>query len=83
MAARDPARVEEIVDAMLAAASERGADVVALAAGALGRLVVHGRPPAQKVAGALLLRLAERSPFREDPRMDQVIGAFGLREGTP
>lgn len=83
VAARDPARVEETIDAMLAAACERGADVVALAAGALGRLVVHGKPPAQKVAGALLLRLAERSPFREDPRMDQVIGAFGLREGTP
>jgi predicted amidohydrolase len=83
VAARDPARVEETIDAMLAAASERGADVVALAAGALGRLVVHGKPPAQKVAGALLLRLAERSPFREDPRMDQVIGAFGLQAGTP
>ncbi|AUX27179.1 hypothetical protein SOCEGT47_077600 [Sorangium cellulosum] len=82
VAARDPARVEEATEAMLVAAGERGADVVALAAGALGRLMVHGKPPAQKVAGSLLLRLAERSPFREDPRMDQVIGAFGLREGT-
>ncbi|WP_437591113.1 hypothetical protein [Sorangium sp. So ce1000] len=83
VATRDPTRVEEVAEAMLAAAGERGADIVALAAGALGRLVVHGRPPAQKAAGALLLRLAERPPFREDPRMDQVIGAFGLREGTP
>ncbi|WP_441288765.1 hypothetical protein ACSRUE_43795 [Sorangium sp. KYC3313] len=83
VAARDPARVEQAAEAVLSAASGRGADVVALAAGALGRLVVHGKPPAQKVAGALLLRLAERSPFREDPRMDQVIGAFGLQAGTP
>ncbi|CAN91076.1 unnamed protein product [Sorangium cellulosum So ce56] len=83
VAARDPARVEEATETMLAAAGERGADVVALAAGGLGRLVVHGKPPAQKVGGALLLRLAERSPFREDSRMDQVIGAFGLRESAP
>ncbi|WP_437672235.1 hypothetical protein [Sorangium sp. So ce131] len=83
VAARDPARVEGATEAILTAAEEDGADIAALAAGALGRLVVHGKPPTQKIAGALLLRLAERSPFREDPRMHEVIGAFGLREGKP
>ena len=83
VAARDPAHVEQATETILTAAAERGADVVALATGGLGRLVVHGKAPVQKIAASLLLQLAERSPFREDPRMDEVIAAFGLRESKP
>ena len=81
VAARDPARVEPTVDAIIAAATDHGPDVIVpLVAGALGRLLVHGVPEGRKVAAALLLQLAERPPFRDDPRMNEVIGFFGLRE---
>ncbi|MFS8068807.1 MAG: hypothetical protein ACMG6S_20800, partial [Byssovorax sp.] len=83
VAVRDPARIEQATEAILLAAGERGADVVALATGGLGRLVVHGKPAVQKIAATLLLQLAERAPFHEDPRMDEVIAAFGLRESKP
>ena len=81
VAARDPARVEPTLHAILAAARERAPKAeVPLAVGALGRLLVHGAPPGQEAAAALLLRLAERDPFRDDPRMSELIGFFGLEK---
>jgi hypothetical protein len=80
LAARDPARVEPVIDAVLDEAGDPRIDAVALIAGALGRVLVHGKPGAQNVAGSLLLRLAQRPLFGDDPRMTEVIGFFGLRE---
>jgi len=77
---RDMADVESTIETALAAATAQGADAVALAAGALARLRVHAAPAGQKLARTLLLQLAERAPFREDPRMVELIGFFGLRK---
>ncbi len=77
---RDLLRVEPTIEATIAGATEHGADAVALVAGALGRLRVHGTPRGQKLARSLLLQLAERPLFREDPRMVELIGFFGLRK---
>lgn len=80
IAALDPARVEPAVETVMTAATQQGADAGTLAAGALGRLVVHGAPEGQKVAAALILELADREEFREHRGMQEVIGFFRLRD---
>jgi hypothetical protein len=80
VARRDPKRVEPLLEAVLAAAIEQKADVLGLALGSLGRLLIHGPPEGQGIARDLLLRLAERAPFQDDPRVSEVIGFFGLKE---
>lgn len=82
LAARDPATLESAIETLLAAAAELQANVVELALGGLGRVAVHGTPAAQEAAFSLLQRLAQRDPFREDPRMHEVVGFFGLKEGS-
>ncbi|HVJ91222.1 MAG TPA: hypothetical protein VM580_15570 [Labilithrix sp.] len=77
---REPTQLEPTVEALLATPPADGLDTVGLVAGSLARVVVHGKPPAQKAARSLLLGLAQRSPFLEDPRMREVLGFFGLKK---
>ncbi|UQA57057.1 hypothetical protein [Polyangium aurulentum] len=78
--AREPARLEQVIEAVLAEPPAKGLDIVAFVAGALARVVVHGKPPAQTVVRTLLLGLAKRSPFLEDPRIREVLSHFGIKE---
>jgi hypothetical protein len=80
VSARDPARVEPLIEEAISAAVEQGADPVGLVLGALRRLLVHGAPEGQRVAEDILLRLAKREDFLKDGRMGEMIGLFGLRE---
>lgn len=80
IAALDPARVEPAMEAVISAAIKQDADAGALAAGALGRLLVHGSSDGKKVAAALILKLADREEFRENRGMQEVIGFFRLRD---
>lgn len=79
LAKRAPDRVEPILQILINEAQGRSVDAVPIITAALSRLRVQGEAAEKKIAAELLLDLANRPPFQDDPRMSEVLGFFGLR----
>lgn len=76
---RSPERLEPTLQTLMDEAQQRSVDCVPIVTSALSRIRVQGEIAEKKLAGELLIDLANRPPFRDDPRMSEVLGFFGLR----
>lgn len=72
-----PERLRSEAERILSFAEAKGGRAMVLAE-ALGRVIVTGVPAGIEPAKETLRGLAERAPYKDDPRMRRLLGLFGL-----